>query len=467
MANSLYLLPVEVLLAIFASLSKQDLAALRLTSKHLDEVASQNYLSSITISLHRQTLVDLDTITRHPGLRKGVRRVYFDISQYDDRATRKDVYAERLLGKLKDELESYLSYACSHHRSKPLVRIFRKYTCKKSVLCDPERIYDLQDWIKLCEELRTGWATNRLRLTRRASSIFNGYERYCELAADQKLLSQSETHVRLFERALKNMPLVKSLWVVDLSNAILRSSVTLDSRNGHSAFCLDRTLVSNPHHMAAFRLDKILVAWEKLGLRLEDFNCRKTGALLQMLPARLSQPLQPATMSVLRHVVTLEIEFGFEDIHFGKEYGEGGKISSGAFDLMLSQAEGLQSLTIDEGANYMSRYILFFDHTSASVWKNIKHISLKRMTINFGEFMTYCVLQQTTLVSLAFDGVLMDQGTWRDAPEIFRIALRLKRIRFNGIYDSHDGSPGFTNAEEVVMALYALNREADLIGLLQ
>ncbi|MCJ1266177.1 hypothetical protein MMC22_006059 [Lobaria immixta] len=464
MASNMDLLPEEVLLEIFASLNKQDLAAVRLTSKHLDEVASQIYLDSITISLRRQTLVDLDTITRHPVLRKGVRRVYFDISQYDDRATRKEVYTERLLRKLENELGSYLSNACSHHRSKPLVRIFRKHTCKKGVLCDPERISDLQDWIKLCEELRTGWAADRLWPIRKASSIINGYSRYCELATDQKLLSQSETHVRLFERALENMPRVKSLWVVDLSNAILRSSVTFDNRNGHRAFCLDRTLVSNPHHMAAFRLDKILLAWEKLGLRLEDFNCRNTGALLQMLPARLIYP--PTTTSVLKHLVKLEIKFNFDDIDFGNEHGEGGKISSGAFDLMLSQAEGLQSLTIDGGANLRSRYILFMDHTSTPVWKNIKHITLKRMTINFEEFMTYCVLQ-TTLVSLAFDGVVMVLGTWKDALEIFRITLQLRQIRFNGVYDCDDGCRGFTHAEEDVMALYALNREADLIRLLR
>lgn len=219
--------------------------------------------------------------------------------------------------------------------------------------------------------------------------------------------------------------------------------------------------------MAAFRLDKILLAWEKLGLRLEDFNCRKTGALLQMLSARLIQRYPPTTTSVLKHLVKLEIKFNFDDIDFGNEYGEGGKISSGAFDLMLSQAEGLQSLTIDGGANLRSRYILFMDDTSTPVWKNIKHITLKRMTINFEELMTYCVLQQTTLVSLAFDGVVMVLGTWKDALEIFRIALQLKQIRFNGVYDCDDGCRGFTHAEEDVMALYALNREADLIRLLR
>ena len=38
-ANCTYILPVQVLLAIFAPLNKQDLAAVRLTSKHLDDVA--------------------------------------------------------------------------------------------------------------------------------------------------------------------------------------------------------------------------------------------------------------------------------------------------------------------------------------------------------------------------------------------------------------------------------------------
>lgn len=122
-------------------------------------------------------------------------------------------------------------------------------------------------------------------LNRRAVSISNGYERYCELAKEQTLLARSEAHARLLEKALENMPLVKSLEVVDLSKAISRSSITFDNRNGHNAFCLDRTLVIDPKHMAAFHLDKILLAWDKKGVRLEDFICRRAGALLQMLPA--------------------------------------------------------------------------------------------------------------------------------------------------------------------------------------
>ena len=47
--SGIYLLPVELLLGIFAPLSKQDLAALQLTSKSLGDVASHLYLDSITI----------------------------------------------------------------------------------------------------------------------------------------------------------------------------------------------------------------------------------------------------------------------------------------------------------------------------------------------------------------------------------------------------------------------------------
>lgn len=472
MESGIYLLPVEVLLAIFAPLRKQDLAAIRLTSKYLNDVASQIYLDSITISLRRQTLVDLDTIIRHPGLKKGVRRVIFDISQYDDSATKKEVYAQRLVLKLEKELEDHLYYACNHHNSKSLIRVFRKYTCKKGVLCNPERIHDLQDWIKLCEGFPTQSARNRLWPNRRAASISSGYERYCELAKDQKLLSQSQAHVRLLERALKSMPLVKSLRIVDLGNIILRSSITLDNRNGHNSFCLDRSLVADPQYMAAFRLDRILQAWEKQGLRLEEFNCREAGALLQMLSTGLNQPLSPATTSVLKHVVTLKLKMGYDkddspdqppdDHHDGAIE----RLPSGDLYLMLSQAEALQSLTIDGGASIMRPHFPLDNNLAPATWKKIKHIALKRLTIKFRDFMPFCILQQTTLVSLEFEGVDMLGGTWRYALEIFRTALRLEKVRFYGIHDQYERPLGFTDAEEEVMARYVLNPEEDLIGLL-
>ncbi|MCJ1466508.1 hypothetical protein MMC07_005127 [Pseudocyphellaria aurata] len=260
MAGGIDLLPTELLLTIFAHLRKQDLANVRLTSKHLDDVVSQIYLESITIALRRQTLEDLESIIRHPALKKGVRRVTFDISQYDDSAKEKNEYAKRLIRSLQEELEGYLRYVCDHHASRRLVWIFRKHTCNKGALCSPARINDLQDWIKLCQGFPSGWGKNRRWLNRRALSIVNGYEHYCELAKDQTLLSRSEAHVQLLEKALENMPFVKSLRVVDLSNAISRSSITFDNRNGHNAFCLDRTLVTDPQRMAAFRLDRILLA---------------------------------------------------------------------------------------------------------------------------------------------------------------------------------------------------------------
>lgn len=465
MTSGIYLLPVELLLVIFAPLSKQDLAALRLTSKFLGDVASQLYLGSITIALRRQTLVDLDTIIRHPGLKKGVRRVTFDISQYDDSATEKEVYAQKLKAKLEKELEGYLDNACNRHHSKLLMNVFHQYTCKKGVLCNPKRMSDIQDWIKLCEGLPTGWGKNRLWVTRRAASVFKGYERYCELAKDQKLLSQSQAHVRLLERALKHMPLVKSLRVVDLSNAILRSSITFDNGNGHNAFCLDRTLVVDPQHMAAFRLDNILLAWGKQGLRLEEFTCREAGALLQMLPTRLSQPLPPITTSVLKHAVTLILKIGYSKEHSPHEHHDGAieKLSSGALDLMLSQAEALQSLTIDGAGSVMLAYFPLDNIIAPTSWTNIKHIALKRLIINFRDFMTFCALQRKTLVSLAFDDVLMNKGKWRDVVEMFRIAFRLERIRFHGIVDRFDGRLGFTDAEEDVMARHVLNPGEDLL----
>ena len=466
MASGIYRLPAELLLAIFAPLTKQDLAALRLTSKHLEDIASQIYLDSVTIAVRRKTLVDLDTITRHPGLRKGVKRVYFDISQYDDRATNIEVYAKRLVAKLRDELRDYLRFTCKHHHFKLMVRMSRKYTCTKGLLCDPKRIYELQDWIKLCEGFPHRSIRNNLWLTRRDSSISNGYERYCELAKDQKLLEKSQTHVRLFEKALKHLPLVKSLWVVDLSSASMRSSITFDSRNGHSAFCLDRTVISDPKHMAAFHLSRILLAWEKLGMHLEELTCKEAGAWLQMLPIWEIQPLPPPFTTLLKHVVTLEL----------KIYNPRRKLGGNELDVcevvewwsfgdalgsMLSQAEALQSLTIDGSASVGPLHFHMIE-MFGSAWKNLKHIGLKHLVIDFGEFMTFCVLRQTTLVSLAFDDVTMDGGSWHDALEIFRIALRLESIRFYGIQNL-----GFPDSEETVMALYAMGRTEDLINLLR
>lgn len=101
MTSGVYLLPVELLLMIFARLRKQDLAALRLTSKHIDDVVSQIYLESDTIALRRQTLVHLGTIIWHPGLKRRVGRVTLDVSQFDDRATENEVYAQRLIARLE------------------------------------------------------------------------------------------------------------------------------------------------------------------------------------------------------------------------------------------------------------------------------------------------------------------------------------------------------------------------------
>lgn len=461
MAAGIHLVPVELLLMIFAPLRKRDLAAVRLTSKHFSDVASEIYLDSITIALRRQTLVDLDTIIQHPGLKKGVRRVTFDISQYDNGEIEKEVYAQRLVAKLEEELEDHLHYACSHYHSNSLVRLFRRHTCKKGVLCNPERIYDLQDWIKTCEGFSTGWAKNKPWFTRRAISIFDGYKRYCKLAKDQKLLSQSQAHVRLLEQALKIMPRVNSLRVVDLSNAILRSSITFDNRNGHNAFCLDRTLIADPQHMADFRLDSILLAWVRTGLRLEEFTCREPGALLQMLPAPLSLLPTPAILSVLKHVATLKLKIGHNKEYLRAEHHRVviEKLSSGALRLMLSQVESLQSFTLDGGDSPLSVFVPLDNIIPLRLWRNIKHVTLKRLMINSTGFLTFCLCQRRTLVNLAFDDVRMGGGTWRQAVVIFRTALRLETIRFNSIYDDHHGFSGFTHAEEEVMTHYALRRE--------
>lgn len=480
MATGISHLPVELLLKIFALLRKQHLAAVRLTSKHLNDVASQIYLDSITIALRRQTLVDLDTIIRHPVLKKGVRCVTFDISQYDDGKTVKEVYAQRLVAKLEEELEDHLRYACSHHQSKSLVRLFRRHTCKKGVLCNPERISDLQDWIKTCEWFSTGWTRNKPWFNRRAASIFDGYKRYCELAKDQKLLSQSQAHVRLLERVLENMPLIKSLRVVDLSKAVLRSSITFDNRNGHNAFCLDRTLIVDPLHMADFRLDRILLAWVRPGLRLEEFTCRESGALLQMLPDQLTHIPPPVISCGLRHVITLNLKIGHDKENSRAEHHfvAIGKLSSGALSVMLLQAKSLQSFTLDGGESILVAFALWGDMLwgstlaldniiAPSPWSNLKHVALKRLIVNFDGFMTFCSNQRTTLVNLTFDDVLMEEGTWRAAIEMFRTDLSLETIRFCGIRDSYDGLAGFTDAEEAMMARYVLNREQDLLSLWQ
>lgn len=466
MASGIYLLPVELLLMIFAPLRKRDLAALRLTSKHFEDVASQIYLDSVTIALRRQTLVDLDTIIRHPGLKRSVRRVTFDVSQYDDSVTAREVYAQRLVAKLEEELEIQMLYTCVHHNYRPLGRKLSRQPCKEGVLCSPKRILELQDWLKICEEFPAGRSRTRLWLTRRrAASIVHGYARYCEFAKEQKLLSQSQAHVRLLEQALKCMPRVNSLRVMDLSNAVLRSSITFDNRNGHNAFCLDRTLVIDPQYMAAFRLDRILLAWEKHGRRLEEFNCYEAGAFLQMLPTRLTRPLPPE-WNVFKNLVTLKLKIGYDKEDSPEELHDRviEKLSSGAFKLMLAQAISLQALTIDGGASIMLASFPLNSIFALASWRDIRHIGLRRLVLDFEDFMTFCVLHQTTLVSLAFDGVMMNEISWWRAVEVFRIALRLEKIRFHEIHDQLEGRFGYTATDEETMARYILNQPDLLVN---
>ena len=455
MTGGIYLLPVELLLAIFTPLSKQDLAALRLASKFIGDVASQLYLDSITIALRRQTFVDIRAIIRHPELKKGVRRVNFDISQYDDKATEEEVYAQKLKAKLENELEGYLVNACDRHHSKLRRHVFHKHTCKRGVLCNPKRISDLQDWIKLCEGLPTAWE-NRLWVPRRAASIFKGYARYCELAEDQKRISRSEEHVELLEIALKHMPSVKSLEVVDLSNAISRSSITLDNGNGHNAFCLDRILVDDPKNMAAFRLDNILLAWRNQGLRLEEFICKEAGPFQQMLPAPLVQKLLPGTGSFLREVTLLVNLIDDKEYSFGGHDDEAiEKMVSGSLNLMILKAEALVMLMI-EGETARRGCFPLVNIVAPTPRQNLMRLSLKRLRFNFKDLMTFCAPRRKTLVCLSFDKVLIMDGRWRDAVEKFHTELELRMIYFRRISDRFDGRHGFTKAERDMMSLYVV-----------
>ncbi|MCJ1466509.1 hypothetical protein MMC07_005128 [Pseudocyphellaria aurata] len=187
-----------------------------------------------------------------------------------------------------------------------------------------------------------------------------------------------------------------------------------------------------------------------------------------MLPTRPGERLPSATTAVLKHAVTLNLKIGYglENSPIEHHIEAIERLPFGTLDLMLAKADALQSLTLDGGASVMAALALD-KFLAPAPWQKLKHIALKRLTINYKEFTTFCVLQQATLVNLAFDDVIMEGGSWRLALEVFRLELRLKAVRFCGILDREDGSHGFTSVEEDAMARHVLNRDEDLVELLQ
>ena len=432
------MLPIEILHKTFAYLNSEDLVAVRLVSKLFYQVASESFLQNVTISLRHRSLDKLGDICQHPVLRKGVRQITFDLAQYDERAVLdKRVYGKRLLGQLRDEQMLQHERACDLHRKIRTFFILKK-TCKHKPTCNPQMLYDLHYWVKVCKAFSKG-STRLIPLfpsRRRPHFLYRGYKRYCKLFLEQKEISASEAHVRAVKRALDCMPRIDSLRIVGSSSTGNRPCRLIEHGQDHPAFVLDPVNVFDDDHAASFGMENVIRAWEQAGLKLENFICHELKGLTQLFPAGHNTPLPPNTAPLFKHTTRMVIQIGFHLQDSDEHSRSIESLENNKLGTLLLHAEGLESLTMAGGLSALIHYPTPLEHLlPSSPWRNLRSLSIIFMSIGYPEFKALCARQQNTLLSLSFNQVILNHGEWMNLIEDIHVILALETVHVSSVLD--------------------------------
>lgn len=263
-------------------LGNRDLCSLRLTSKALNEIATDVLFHTYTIALRRHSLDTLLEISKHPFISKMVKEIVFDISRYN-LATREE-YGLALEFRLTREFFKYWVSACDNHRTK-IGYPRRSMECQYSTRCNIEKMVELKKITPGLKAFQRHTGNFSLFASPQAQAIERGYQRYCQLLKEQEIIAASDEHVDVLRKTLSSLPNAKILVICNIEIPTNRRSITTDYGPDHLAFCLERTNTSFEKDLAFLKVDKIMQAWEYTGSNLYQLKVPEAKGLMEICPA--------------------------------------------------------------------------------------------------------------------------------------------------------------------------------------